>query len=313
MTEFPALRDALVGAATKRRRRRRVAGAALPLVAACAVAVTLVSLPGPGKEREGVAPETQSPLEQRYGVFRRPQRPQDVMPARPRDHYAMDAARTRLVAHDGSTRVFAGPTRDGRSLCTITVSGGGYLGGCGPISALRDDVAQGGWMGSTEALLFEDGVRDVRLLLQNGRREAPRVVDNGLLARSPIGYTGVSWTSASGTRYVNRIKPPARGAGPPSTCPSALAPLPPDAMKQARRVALLAVDQLYPGAASARVTEVQTEPGTPCAQALTIRMLEVTLKLVPADPRQRKSASLSQGRLLVGMQDGALRVVYLLH
>jgi hypothetical protein len=275
--------------------------------------ITFVSLPGPGPEREEATPAPRSALEQRYSVFRRPQRPEDVMPAGPREQNAMDPAQTRLVARDGSSRFYAGPTRDGRSLCTITVSGGGYGGGCGPISALRDDIAQGGWMGTTYALLFQDGVRDVRLLLQDGTREAPRVHDNGLLASSPIGYTGVSWTSASDTRYVNRIKPPARGAGPPSTCPASLDPLPPDAASRARRVALLAVDELYPGIAEATVTQVQREPGTPCGRAITARTLEVGLHLVPRDLRQSKSDSLSQGRLLVGMQEGALRVFYLLH
>jgi hypothetical protein len=312
MTEFPALRDALVGAATRRRRRRRLATASVPLLAACAAAVTFVSLPGPGREREEATPKPRTALEQLYGVFRRPQRPDDVMPAGPRNQNAMDPKQTRLVARDGSIRFYAGPTRDGRELCTITASGAGYGGGCGPISALRDDVAQGGWMGTVYALLFQDGVRDVRLLRQDGRREAPRVPENGLLARSPIGYTGVSWTSSSDRRYVNRIKPPEHSPRPPSTCPASLDPLPPKAADRARDVALLAVDELYPGVRESTVTDVQREPGTPCGREITARTLEVSLHLVPTDPKLRKSASLSQGRLLVGMQNGALRVFYLL-
>jgi hypothetical protein len=304
MSEFPALRDALVGAATRRRRRRRVASAALPLIAACVVAATLVSLPmGQAPEREDVAPKPPTELEQLYGVFRRPQRPEDVMPAGPRDRNAMAAEQTRLVASNGSSRFFAGPTRDGGSLCTITVSGGGYSGGCGPISALREDVAQGGWMGTIYALLFQDGARDVRLLLQNGGREAPRLREGGLLASSPVGYTGVSWTTPSGIRIVNRIKPPQPPLLPP--CMGPMDPLPDDAVAQAKRAALLEVDQVFPTVQRARVVNAAQYFGKACGKTNGPRAIVVTLDLATVP-----GARHTQGRLVVGKVEGAMRVVH---
>jgi hypothetical protein len=56
---------------------------------------------------------------------------------------------------------------------------------------------------------------------------------------------------------------------------------------------------------------VKRASGTPCAAAVTHRTLEVDLRL----NRQgaRKSASLAQGRLLVGVVGGDLQVYYLMH
>ncbi len=45
MTEFPALREALVAAAARRRRRRVLTGAAVPAFAVGAAVVALVALP----------------------------------------------------------------------------------------------------------------------------------------------------------------------------------------------------------------------------------------------------------------------------
>jgi hypothetical protein len=61
------------------------------------------------------------------------------------------------------------------------------------------------------------------------------------------------------------------------------------------------------------VTGIERPPGTPCSAEISQRSLDVSLHLVPRNPKQRKSASLSEGRLLVGMQGGAMRVFYLLH
>ena len=96
--------------------------------------------------------------------------------------------------------------------------------------------------------------------------------------------------------------------------PEALDPLPPDARAKGDRAALIAVDRCTRASDVATVVYASPrEPGRRARRAITARTIEVTLRLVPRDPKQRKSASLSQGRLLVGMQDGALRVFYLLH
>ena len=86
------------------------------------------------------------------------------------------------------------------------------------------------------------------------------------------------------------------------------------AYNAAARAALIAVDRTYLGAASATVTRVGGPPnGTPCTAAVSQRTLQVDLELVPSDPNARKSASMTQGRLLVGMVRGHLEVYYVMH
>lgn len=302
MSEFPALRDALVAAGMRRRRRRRTVGAALPLLAAAAAVIALLSLPHSTPDREQAAPQRLTPLQELFGVFRRAQRPEDRMPAGPAGRYGIDPAGARQIGGAGSG-FYAAPTRGGRSLCTVVVSGAGYGGGCARIRDLRPGVAHGQWSGATYALLFPDGVRDVRLLHADGRHDAPRIVDNGVFARSDDEFTGVSWTSGT-TRYVSRIgRPPKSRLLPSATCQAALDPLPPDAAERAARTALIAVDRLYPEAKSARVVGSSEAPHDlgGCPAAVLRRSVEVVLA-VGKKPR----------RLLVGFQDGAPRVFHAL-
>ncbi len=72
----------------------------------------------------------------------------------------------------GAMRFDAGPTLDGRSLCTVVTDGGAaHGGGCGPISAiLRADGTAGAWQGTTYAQPFADGAHDVRLMRENRAR-----------------------------------------------------------------------------------------------------------------------------------------------
>ncbi len=97
----------------------------------------------------------------------------------------------------------------------------------------------------------------------------------------------------------------ARAYSAPQGCP-ALGALPADAEASARRAALLAVDRIYP-VVEADVTAVTRGGGT-CHPAST---LTVSLHLTPYD--NRKSDSLSQGRVLVGMVDGHMQVFDVMH
>ena len=312
MSEFPALRDALVAAGMRRRRRRRAIGAALPTLAVAAAAAAFVAFPHRPPDHEQAAPRPLSPLEQMFGVFRRPQRPEDRLPEKRTDQFSIDPAGSRQVGGSDSG-FFVAPTLDGRSLCAMLESGGGYGGGCSRIADLRPDAALGPWMGSVYALLFRDGVRDVRLLREDGRRDAPRVIENGVVARSDHEFSGVSWTSASGTtRYVNRVGPAPKRGTDPSSCPQALDPLPRDGIERAIRAALIDVDQLYPRATSARVMSAAEGPRglSPCPAAVTARAVVVGLRLLPK--RAGGDAGRPHGRLLAGMQNGAMRVFYLL-
>ena len=70
MSEFPALRDALVGAATRRRRRRRVVSAALPVLAVVVAVGALAVVSRPRPEREQAVPAPHGKITDGYGVFR---------------------------------------------------------------------------------------------------------------------------------------------------------------------------------------------------------------------------------------------------
>src|SRR4051812_49118803 len=109
MSEFPALRSALVAAAARRRRRRLLTGAAVPALAVGAVIVALVSLPRSPPEREIVARPPADALEQAFAVFRRAQRPSDVLPSTRGERQEIDRARTRLLGQGGPTRFYAAP------------------------------------------------------------------------------------------------------------------------------------------------------------------------------------------------------------
>ncbi len=104
----------------------------------------------------------------------------------------------------------------------------------------------------------------------------------------------------------------ARGWTPPERCP-ALEPLPPDADAAARRAGLLAVDRIYPWIQEASVTGVSPVGPGLCTRDATDRSLLVELHLTPFDASQRNSASLTQGRLLVGMLHGRMTVWMVQH
>jgi hypothetical protein len=315
MTEFPALRSALVAAAARRRRRRLMTGAAVPAFAVAAGVAAVISFPAASPEREQAAPAPLGALEQAYAVFRRPQTREDALPSARQIEGTVDRARSRLVARDGRVRLYAVPSEiDGVvSLCVLLTGGSVTTAGCGPVArAIRGDQAPVLSLGRRLAALLPDGSRDFWVINDDGTRRTYAVHDNAVLAPATRGLiVGAAWTSAGDTRFVifPGLVPEAKR--PPSTCPGRLDPLPADAAALARRAALRAVDEAYPQAREARVarTRKTAADGTPCPAAVSSRSMEVWLDLVPRD---RKRANLPQGRLLAGMVGGRMTVYYLL-
>ena len=156
-------------------------------------------------------------------------------------------------------------------------------------------------------LILADGLHDVRVTLSDGRVSAPRLHDNAVIAEFPD-VANASWTSPDGARHIQIFQLLAPGTLPPvEGCPS-LGPLPADAEAQARAVALRSVATLYQGVIEASAVSAGRPPGTPCRASAAARSIAVGLSLVQADPAARKSASLSQGRLLLGMVNGRMAV-----
>jgi hypothetical protein len=312
MTEFPALRESLLRAAARRRRRRLTVRAAVPAFAVGAAAVALFVVPGGAgdREREVATPPARTPLEEAFAIFRRPataaDRPSSVKIDPKTGAIIPDGTAgfdtSRLLGVVGERRVYAmaGTRRGVETVCLVEPGRGSAcspLAGGTPISSFGTGVY---------AQLFRDGTRDVRLTLQDGSRLAPRLRDGGLVvAAKHVGI--VSWTAADGVRHVSRNiwapQPPA----PPETCPRALRATPTRA--QAARAAMLAVQDLYPAARSARVTAVGPPAEAFCSSAVTARTLQVDLRLDTG----RKRDSLAQGRLLVGNVGGHVQVYYFMH
>ena len=285
MTEFPALRDALVLAAVRRRRRRRAAGAAVPVLAACVGAIAFVSLPGGSDDHERTARPPAGVLERNYAAFRRPRTAADVLPG-------AAGARSRLIARDGDVRLYAVPSADRETMCLELVPGGRA---CAPL-----DPAEPQTYSDDEvfAALVPDRVRDVRVL---GEADVRRVRDSGILVARALG--GLSWSNAKGSRYVLRISPPLPATRLPG-CPAELDPLPADALDRGMRAALIAVDRLYPKATSAHVAGAGEGAArlAPCAAPIGERSMIIGLRLVPRGAGG--SPTPPEGRLLVGLVDG---------
>lgn len=315
MSEFPALRQALVAAAARRRRRRLLTGAAVPALAVGAVVVALVSLPHAAPEREVVARPPADALEQAFTVFRRAQRPSDVLPAGKAVPGTIDSKRTRFLAQGGPRRFFAAPStiQGVPSLCLVAVRRKvAVAAGCGPVSSVvKEDTPLSITVGDVTGVFLPDGSSDLRFIYDEAVGSVS--AHSGLsMALSPgAQLAGTSWTGASGTRYIRYSRPVSPPPRPADVCPKRLESLPGDAVARARRAALIAVDQRYPEATEATVTQanvVRIDPKTgdimdrPCTGSVGERSIEVSLRFVPR--------SLPDGRLLLGMQDGFMRVYY---
>ncbi len=309
--EFPALQEALIRAARRRIRRRRRLQAAVPaLVAAAAAAVVFVSLPHtPDRERPAAPPKDE--LERAFAAFRRPRTPADAMPP-VADYPHLDRARARLVAQAGGTRMFVVPERTPHSLCVFLV-GRTTNGDCTQQhAAVTEAKPLAIYLVGFEAMFMPDGTREVILTDADGRSRPLALHDNAALVATRPFAAAVGWTGASGRRHILRRKL-TKPLGPtPQGCPQ-LQPLPANAVAVARDAALLAVDRLYPAIGEAWVTSAARAAGTPCSAAITRRTIVVNLHLLTVDPARRSSASLSQGRLLLGVVGGRMVVYALLH
>ena len=309
--EFPALQQALVAAARRRIRRRRTFQVALPaLVAAAAAATVIVSLPQAPPEPEHVAVAPKDVLARSFAAFRRPRTAADALAPVPQ--YPRSTCRGRGWSRGPGTRACTwcprrSPSasawsrgREHRRDCT---SRSRAVGETSPLAISLD-----GW----QAMFMPDGTRDVRITDTKGKVREVALHDNAaLLAR------GAVHRARRLDRGFGKTPHPAPGdhqaaRATPQGCP-ALQPLPADAIAQARHVALLAVDQLYPAIREATIGSAARATGTPCSAAITRQSIAVSLRLITVDPKYRRSASLSQGRLLLGMVGGRMTVYALQH
>jgi hypothetical protein len=304
MTEIPALRDALVDAAARRvRRRRRIVvrlfAWSAAAATACAVVLFAASAP-PDRETPAVTPAPAGLLERAFPVFARPPRTGDALPAGVTVRVSRPQSRRVAEAGGVSAWLVSGVARGRQELCTVVASGSGWTSGCGNLDVVaREGKGTGSWQGTLVLLVLPAGSSDVTLWQVDGDVSEPALHNGAALVQLSAQPANVAWTGPSGTRYVRRYAG-GPAAQPHMRCPP-LRPLPRDASEQARRAALAAVQFIYPDVAAASVTGVSPLGPGLCSASVSSRTLVVSLRLVPRDPVERQSASLTQGRLLVGM------------
>ncbi|MDA0172050.1 hypothetical protein OJ998_23310 [Solirubrobacter taibaiensis] len=280
MSEFPALKDALVRAAARRRRRRRTVGAAVPAFAIAAAAFVFAFASSTPPEQERVA----SPLSQRFSVFARPQTDADrALPerlARAGTGGTIDLALTRRVA-DGA---YVLATREG-SVCIVMPERGNQIKvSCGPVAraAAGDAPVMTGTAKQTVRLVA-DGTRDVIVAYGDGSRSEVPVRDNVIVVRDPDNVRVVSWTDAAGVRHVARRASRSNLLLLLDDCRRPIEPLPADGVAQATREALLNVDRIYPSAKRARVIGTQLAPPRSCPGSDPADTVAVRLRLDTRD------------------------------
>ena len=171
---------------------------------------------------------------------------------------------------------------------------------------VKEDTPLSITVGDVTGVFLPDGSSDLRFIYDEAvgsRERAQRPVD------------GVEPGSATGRYVLDRRFGDALHPLLPAPCPLRRAPptyarngsnrCPATRSARARRAALIAVDQRYPEATEATVTQanvVRIDPKTgdimdrPCTGSVGERSIEVSLRFVPR--------SLPDGRLLLGMQDG---------
>lgn len=326
MSEIPALRDALVGAAARRVRRRRRRAFTIVAWTAVAAAVSAVLVLGTFEPDDIETPTINPPADaigQSFSAFRRPATAADAPPA---GAFAGDFdVDSRLVLDEDGTRVWlaavAHPKVEGfggrRELCGVVRGDGGPGSVCSELggrfeSGLASQIRR---HNAPDSVLFllPDGAGDPHVTLSNGRVLSPGVRDNAALVVPDAPAVGASFTTPSGVREISRWRDlDTRGWTPPEGCPT-LESLPTGAEELARRAALLAADRVYPWIQEASVTGVSPVGPGLCTREVTDRSLLVELHLTPFDASQRNSASLTQGRLLVGMEHGRMTVWMVQH
>jgi hypothetical protein len=302
-------------------------------MAAIAVGVVLVAGNDPGGEQAVPPVSTVEPtdaLSRTFELFRRPATPEDKLPLTgerleqfrrpgPAGSAQLDADRTRLISADGERRVYviAATIQDRSGACLIAFSGEFQENGaCSAISPrgqssllyapLYDPSAPAGVIAAVAA----DGVDEIELRFADGSSERRRFDGNVVYARLDRWPSGVAWTDPAGRTHTAVLTPEEAPWNQPRSCP-ALDPLPEDAEPRAREVALAAAPRLYRGMRDVSVVDVRPAAANAagCGPHTADRALEVWLRLGPAG----QSASLSQGRVLVGAVGGRMVVWHVLH
>lgn len=276
MSEFPALREALVKAAARRRRRRRRVVVAAPAFAAVAAVAVLVTL-APGEPRERELEAARAPLTRAFSIFARPQTEADRTPD-PRLAPLLiggeyDPALTRLV----SEGVYALGRRDG-GVCLALPDGEQVGVSCAPWqrAAARDVVSTR--TRERRAWLVPDGVHDIRFNFTDGERLSAAAQNNVIVAASPDELLALSWTDAHGVRHIERPGTIRFAATRRCTGSFPFDPPPAGAERLAARAAL--IDALYfdSTATTATVLDTEAAPPTACSDEVNQRLVQVRLQ-----------------------------------
>jgi hypothetical protein len=350
VSEIFELEQALVDAARRhhrrgpagaaRRARRRLARPlriglvpiALVVLVLLVIAIARTAAP-PGEERP-VATPTASPVpgiedvRRTFGVFRRPRRATDALPAGVfRGRRQALTEESRLVAREGRLRLWIYPalaTNGAVGLCDVVRLGKTGGGSCTALeSAASESRPMSMWSPPRRgrpgyvSAIFPDGIDEVRVTMRGGTVVTRTVRSHAVLLPLTQMVTSMSWTGPTGVLHTQQYSDPDPNETPDARgCPD-LEPLPVNADAQAAQAALAAVPRLYPGRTAPRVLSVAPlKPGDrggiaykTCGAQTASRALKVELRL----RSKVRSASLSQGTLLVGRIKGRMTVWQQLH
>jgi hypothetical protein len=310
----------------------RIAAVPLALIVLVAVVIAIARTAAPPREERPAATPAATPvsglddLRRAFAIFRRPRVAADALPSEsiaPRRARAL-TDQSRLAAHEGDMKLWVFPVVEaahGLGLCTWMRARRGGSGGCTWLETAESDdhpmtmssPPRRGKPGLF-AGIFRDDIDDVRITLRDGTILRRPVKDNAVLV--PLSSAMTSWAAPAGMNAHQSLdpdpneKPAARG------CPD-LEPPRADATAQATRAALAATARLYPGRTDPQVVSVKplkpTDRGgiayQTCGAQTASRALIVELRL----RSKVRSASLSQGTLLVGQIKGRMTVWQQLH
>ena len=187
---------------------------------------------------------TGDPLEQYYGVFRRPASDADALPnvqdirngLGGRDGAAFDPTKARLVVEDGALQVFvAGAQMQGRpSICVFlfedrrtdrsacTLIGPPYEPGDWEVSG--GSWAMRGGEGELFAAAVADGVDEVVLTFADDSTQRLAARDNAVYARLERRPVSFAYNDADGRRHAVEISPDTVPKDPPPECSRASDP-----------------------------------------------------------------------------------------
>jgi hypothetical protein len=215
MSDIPQLEQMLVAAAGRHgRRRRRVAragAAAAVVVLVLAAAAAVAQLGDPDREVAVDPPAAKKDFDAAYAVFRRPERRSDRLPGA-RGPRGARFDRIRLIARTPTLRIYL--ARRGSEACLVERVVRGPVGGmgCGRASAYVDGHTPIGTFSdekgpSTIAFAFPDGVKAVRLTLEDGTVAEYPVRANGFARDVKRRAARLEWTAPDGTKQMQTFAP----------------------------------------------------------------------------------------------------------